>query len=102
MKVGVHQGSALGPLLSTFGCSDRRCEGWFINGVVANHLVLCGEVLIEVMDKYGRWKNVVEGKGLRVNVDKTEDMQLLFGKRISVSKVDPYAVCGERVGCNCI
>ena len=40
----------------------------------------------------------MEGKGLRVNVDKTKGMQLLFGKKISVSKVDPCGVCGERVG----
>ena len=41
----------------------------------------------------------MEGKGLRLNVDKTKGMQLLFGKKSSVSKVDP---CGERVGCNSI
>ena len=46
------------------GCSDRTCEGWFINRVVyADNLVLCGESLKEVMDKYGRWKNAVEGSG---------------------------------------
>ena len=103
LKVGIHQGSALSLLLSTFGCSDRRCEGWFINGVVvADDLVLCREVLNEVMDKHGKWKNAVEGKGLRVNVDQTEGMQLLFGKRSSVSKVDPCGVCGEQVCCNSI
>ena len=42
---------------------------------------LCGEPLNEVMHKYGRWKNAVEGKGLRVNVDKTKGIQLLFGKK---------------------
>ena len=57
----------------------------------AEDLVLCEESLNEVMDKYRRWKNTVEEKGLRVNVDKTEGMQLLFGKESSVSKVDP---CG--------
>ena len=34
-------------------------------------VVLCGKSLSEVKEKYGRWKNAVEGKGLRVNVDKT-------------------------------
>ena len=53
------------------------------------------------MDNYGRWKNAVEGKGLRVNVDKTKSMKL-FRKEISVLKVDPCGVCGERVGCNSI
>ena len=48
------------------------------------------ESLNEVTDKYEKWKNRVEGKGLRVNVDETKDMQL-FGKKSSVSKMDP---CG--------
>ena len=68
----------------------------------ADELVLCGESLNEVMDKYGRWKKAVEGKGLRVNVNKTNGMQLLFGKKSSVSKVDPCGVCDEQVGCNSI
>ena len=34
------------------------------------------------MDKYGRWKNAVERKGLRVNVDKTKAMKLLFWKKV--------------------
>ena len=68
----------------------------------ADDLILCGASLNEVMDKYGRWKNVVEGKILRVNVNKTKGMQLLFGKKSSVSKVDLCGVCGEQVGCNSI
>ena len=36
----------------------------------------------------------MEGKGLRVNVEKTKGMQLLFGKKGGPSKGDPSAVCG--------
>ena len=43
-----------------------------------------------------------EGKGLRVHVDRTKDMQSLFGKKRSVRKVDPCGVCGDWVGCNSI
>ena len=43
--------------------------------------VLCGELLNEVMNKYDRWKNAVEGKGLRVNVNKTKGMQVLCGMK---------------------
>ena len=68
----------------------------------ADDLVLCWESLNEVMDKYGRLKNAVERKGLEVNVDRTKGMQLLFGKKSSVSKVGPCGVCGEWVGCNSI
>ena len=46
----------------------------------------------EVMTKYGRWKNTVEGKGLRANVAKAKGKQFLFGKESSVSKVDPCGV----------
>ena len=48
---------------------------------------MCEESLNEVMDKYGKWKNAVEGEGLKVNVNKTKGMQLLFGKKSSVLKV---------------
>ena len=43
--------------------------------------VLCGELLNEVMNKYDRWKNAVEGKGLRVNVNKTKGMRVLCGMK---------------------
>ena len=36
--------------------------------------ILCGESLNEVMDKYWRWKNAVEGKDLKMNVDKIKGM----------------------------
>ena len=58
-------------------------------------IVLCGESLNEVINKYGRWKNAVEEKSVRVRVDKTKGMQLLFGKKNSVSNVDPCGVCDE-------
>ena len=47
-------------------------DGSLMELLYANDLVLCGESLNEVIDKYGRWKNAVEGKGPRVNVDKTK------------------------------
>ena len=39
----------------------------------------------------------VKGKGLRVNVDKTKGMQLLFGKKSSILKVDPCVICRKLV-----
>ena len=39
----------------------------------------------------------MKGKGLRLDVDKTKGMQLLFKKKSRVSKVGPCVVCGERV-----
>ena len=90
VKVGVHQGFALSPLLFIMVMDvlteDVR-DGSLMGLLYADDLVLFGESLNDVMDKYKRWKNVVEGKGLRVNVDKTKGMRLSFGKKSSVLKV---------------
>ena len=77
-------------------------DGLLMEWLYADGLVLCGLSLNEVMTKYGRWKNTVEGKGLRANVNKATGKQFLFGKESSVSKVDPCVVCGEWVGCNSV
>ena len=63
-------------------------DGSLMELLYADDLILCGQSLNEVMDKYRRWKNTVEGKGLMVNVDKTKGMQLLFRNNSSASKVD--------------
>ena len=71
MEVGVHQGSALSPFLFIM-VMDVLIEDVRDGSLVELYaVVLCGKSLSEVKEKYGRWKNAVEGKGLRVNVDKT-------------------------------
>ena len=67
-------------------------DGLLMKWLYADDLVLCGASSNEVMTKYGRWKNTVEGKGLRANVAKAKGKQFLFGKESSVSKVDPCGV----------
>ena len=105
VKIGVHHGSGLSPLLFIMVMDvltkDVK-DGSLMKLLYVDDLVLSRESLSEVMDKNGRWKNAVEGRGLRVNVDKTKGMQLLFGKKSSVSKLDPSGVFGERGGCNSI
>ena len=88
VKVGVHQASTLSTLLLIMVMdvlTEDVSDGSFMELLYVDDLVLCGESLNDVMDKYGRWENAAEGKGLRVNVDKTKGMQLLFGKKSSVS-----------------
>ena len=103
VKAGVHQRSAFSAILFIMVMNvlteDVR-DGSLMKFLYADDLVPCGESLNEVMARYGRWKNAVEERGLRVNVDKTKGMQLLFGKKSSVSNVDLCGVCHERVGCN--
>ena len=85
VKVGVHQGSALSPLLFIMvvdvQTEDVR-DGSLMELLHADGLVLCGESLHEVMDKYGRWKNAVEGKVLRMNVDKQKVCSYYLGRKV--------------------
>ena len=87
VKVGVHEASPLSPLLFIMVMDvlteDVR-DGSLMELLYADDLALCEESLNDVMGKYKRWKNAVEGKRLRVNVDKTKGMQLSFGKKSSV------------------
>ena len=76
------------PLESTFILTKNVSRGSLMELLYADDLVLCRETLNEVMGKYGRLENVVEGKGLRVNVDKTKGMQLLFRNNSIASKMD--------------
>ena len=84
VKVGVHQGSALSPLLFILVMdvlTDVR-DGSLMELVYADDLVLCGESLNEVTDKYGRWKNAMEGKGLRLNVNKKKICNYYLGRKL--------------------
>ena len=84
MKVGVHKGSALSPLLFIMVMMDVLTEdvrdGSLTQLLQADDLVLCGESLNVVMDKYGRWKNAVKRKDLRVNVNKTKGYAVIIWK----------------------
>ena len=68
----------------------------------ADDLILCGESVEEVMEKYAKWKAALQRKGLTVNVGKTKGIQLLEGKRSASAKIDPCGACKERVGGNSV
>ena len=85
VKVGVHQRSALIPLLFIMVMDvlteDVR-DGSLMKFLYADDLVFCGKSLNDVMDKYGRCKNAVEGKGLIVNVDQTKVCCYYLGRKV--------------------
>ena len=71
-QVHFHQVSAL-ILLLFITVMDVLIEyvrdGLLMELLYADDLVLCKELLNEVMEKYKRWKCTVEGNCLRVNVE---------------------------------
>ena len=77
MKVGVHQGSVLSPLLFIIVLEALSRE--FRSGVpwedlYADDLVIIAESLEECVRRLLTWKETMEKKGLRVNARKTKIM----------------------------
>ena len=103
VKVGVHQASALNPLLPVSVIdvlTEDLKEGSLMELLHANNLALRGKHLNDIMGQYLRKTGEgIRRKASRVDVEKTRRMQLLHGKKAFISKVDPCAACGEQVGC---
>ena len=96
----MYIGSALNRLLFIMlmdALAEDVSDGSLIELFYAGNLVFCGESLNKVMDKYGRWKNAVERKSLRVNVDKKG-----YDKKIVLRRWFFVSLVSGLVGCNSI
>ena len=74
VKVGVHQGSVLSPLLFILVLEALSRE--FRTGVpwellYADDLVIIAKSLEELIARFKSWKDGMEQKGLKVNIPKT-------------------------------
>ena len=96
MKVGVHQGSDL--LLLVFAIMVDMVTKSVRNGVVSemylDDLILTSEGMERLRDKFLKWKKAFESKGLKINLGKTKVVESGAEGEMSVSKVDPYGICG--------
>ena len=105
LKVGVHQGSVLSPLLFIIVLEALSRE--FRSGVpwedlYACDLVIIAELLEECVRRLLTWKEAMEKKGLRVNAGKTKIMICCTGLDLLQSSGEfPCAVCRTGVGSNC-
>ena len=103
--MGVHQGSALSPLLFVVvmqeATREARGEGlWDL--LYAHDLVIAAESE-EAIKKFGVWKREMENRGLKVNINMTKLM--VIGREPAVRPQRgryPCGVCGKRVGANSI
>ena len=102
VKVGVHQGSVLSPMLFIIVMDALSAE--FRDGLpwellYADDLVLMADSESQLLVKIARWKAGIEAKGLRVNMGKTKVMrcQGVSVPRESSGKT-PCGICKKGVG----
>ena len=75
VKVGVHQGSVLSPLLfimvlEALSLEFRTGCPWEL--LYADDLVLIADSMVKLIEKFNAWKEGIESKGLKVNIGKTK------------------------------
>ena len=106
VKVGVHQGSVLSPLLfvivlEALSRMFRTGTPWEL--LYADDLVISAETEEGLKMKLNKWKIEMEVKGLRINMGKTKIM--VSGVNLQTLKDSgkyPCSVCRKGVGSNSI
>ena len=68
----------------------------------ADDLVLTREMMEGLRDKFWKWKEAFETKGLRLDLGKTNVVVSGAEVEVTVSKVDPSGICGKRVMANSV
>jgi hypothetical protein len=105
VKVGLHQGSVLSPLLFiiVMEAVTKEVRGglpWEL--LYADDLVLMAESLGELSEKLRKWKAALESKGLKVNMKKTKIMLGEDSNLAQETGKHPCPVCKKGVGRNSI
>ena len=81
----------------------ERVRDGLVNEILYAHvLVLVGETMINLRDKFWPWKDAFEGKGMTVSLDKKKMMVSGLEEKVTESKIDPCGVCGRRVKVNAV
>ena len=99
MKVGVQQGSVLSPLVFAIVvdmATENVRNGFMSEMLYADDLVLISETIEGLREKFWKWKEAFESKGLKVNLRKTKVVVSGAEGEVSVSKVDPCGICGQQ------
>ena len=101
IKVGLHQGSALRPLLFIIVIEEViiNCLSlvpWDM--LYADDLVISAEMESQSSEKFNTWNGALQKRGLKINVDKTKN--LISGQKSITQKTGKYpcACCLKGVG----
>ena len=103
VKVGVHQASALSPLLFPIVVDvimESVKNGLMSEMLYVDDLVLTSEMMEGLREKFWKWKEAFESKGLKVNLGKTKVVVSGAEGDVTVSKVNPCGICGKQVMAN--
>ena len=105
VKVDVHQGSVLSPLLFAivvYIITENAGRGVVNELLYADDLVIMRENTEDLKERFWNWKNALESKGLKVNTRKTKLMVSRSEGELFKSKIDPCGICGRKVMANSV
>ena len=63
---------------------------------------LISENMEDLWTRFQRWRSVLKGNRLKVNIGKTKVMVSGAENAIALSKMEPRGICGKRVGSNAV
>ena len=99
MKVGVHHGPCCCcwflRLWLTYVVTKNVRNGLMSEMLYTDNLVLMSEALEGLREKFWKWKEAFESKGLKVNLGMIKMIVSGVEGEVSVSKVDPCGICGK-------
>jgi len=99
VRVGMHQGSALSPLLfvivvEALSREFRVALPWEL--LYTDHLVVTAETEADLIERLNHWKDFVDSRGMRINMNKTKIMISGEWQKVTQKAVRwPCGVCGR-------